>query len=117
MSTDYKNLNERVPTETLAKRLDELSHAVTEGREAVLREFTMRVPAELDRDADLVLSAAAARLREFLATERAGLPITELLSPERECCGTFAGSPHRATCEKYRGKFKPANAGGEGRPD
>jgi len=26
---------------------------------------------------------------------------------ERACCGTFHGSPHRSTCEKYRGKFKP----------
>jgi hypothetical protein len=26
---------------------------------------------------------------------------------ERECCGTFAGSPHRATCAKYRGKKTP----------
>lgn len=32
------------------------------------------------------------------------------LPPERECCGTFHGSPHRSTCAKYRGKFKPANA-------
>ncbi len=23
---------------------------------------------------------------------------------ERECCGTFHGTPHRSTCEKYRGK-------------
>lgn len=23
---------------------------------------------------------------------------------ERECCGTFHGSPHRKTCEKWRGK-------------
>ena len=30
-----------------------------------------------------------------------------LLMPiERECCGTFPGTPHRATCAKYRGKFK-----------
>lgn len=28
-----------------------------------------------------------------------------LLPPEREFCGTFHGTPHRATCEKYRGKF------------
>lgn len=30
------------------------------------------------------------------------------LPAERECCGTFHGSPHRVTCSKYRGKFKPA---------
>jgi len=28
-------------------------------------------------------------------------------SIERECCGTFFRTPHRATCPKYRGK-KPA---------
>ena len=32
------------------------------------------------------------------------------LPRERVCCGTFPRTPHRATCEKYRGKFKPANA-------
>jgi hypothetical protein len=26
---------------------------------------------------------------------------------ERECCGTFHGTQHRATCHRYRGKFKP----------
>ena len=33
--------------------------------------------------------------------------ILDLLPEERECCGTFKGSYHRATCPKYRGKFKP----------
>lgn len=33
----------------------------------------------------------------------------DLLPPERECCGTFPNTPHRSTCPKYRGKFKPAN--------
>lgn len=28
------------------------------------------------------------------------------LPNERPCCGTFEGSPHRATCWKYKGKFK-----------
>lgn len=28
---------------------------------------------------------------------------------ERECCSTFHRTPHRSTCEKFRGK-KPANA-------
>ena len=28
---------------------------------------------------------------------------------ERECCGTFMGSHHRSSCEKYRGKFKSPN--------
>ncbi|MFM7012448.1 MAG: hypothetical protein ACKO0Z_24495, partial [Betaproteobacteria bacterium] len=28
-------------------------------------------------------------------------------NPDRACCGTFKGTPHRSTCAKYRGK-KPA---------
>jgi len=64
MSTKY-GATDRVPTEVLAARLDELSIAVTQGKEAVSREFTMRIPAEMDRDADLVLSAAAKRLLEL----------------------------------------------------
>lgn len=32
------------------------------------------------------------------------------LPDERECCGTFPRTPHRSTCAKYRGKFKPSNA-------
>jgi len=43
----------------LVKRLNELSDAVTKGRDAISREFEMRVPAEPERDADLVLSTAA----------------------------------------------------------
>jgi hypothetical protein len=30
-----------------------------------------------------------------------------ILTPVRDCCGTFPGSHHRSTCPKYRGKFKP----------
>ena len=62
MSTKYKH-GDIVPTEVLAARLHELAHVVTAGPDAVRREFVMRVPAELDYDADLVLSQAAARLR------------------------------------------------------
>ena len=54
-----------VPNEVLCRRLDQLSDAVTEGRESVLREFLMRIPAELDHDADIVLAEASRRLREF----------------------------------------------------
>lgn len=38
------------------------------------------------------------------------------LPQERECCGTFPRTPHRSTCAKYRGKFKPSNAEVSGRP-
>ena len=67
MSTLYKSRDE-VPTEALCSRLDELSTAVTQGREAVGRAFGMRVPAELDYDADLVLAEASKRLRELAAS-------------------------------------------------
>lgn len=63
MSTKYREGRE-IPTDVLVDRLDELSKAVTQGPEVVRREFTMRSPAELDRDADLVLDEAARRLRE-----------------------------------------------------
>lgn len=64
MSTHYSS-SKRVPTEVLATRLDQLSRAVADGPEVVRREFTMRVPVEIDRDADVVLPECARRLREF----------------------------------------------------
>ena len=64
MSTKYKEADE-VPLETIINRLDELSTAMTQGRDRRESEFTMRIPAELDRDADLVLSIAAGRLEKM----------------------------------------------------
>ena len=61
MSNKYKNGRD-VPSDVLCARLRQLSDAVTKGRDSICREFTMRVPAELDRDADLVLSEAAQRI-------------------------------------------------------
>lgn len=46
------------------------------------------------------------------ANPEAHAKIDELIASlpkERVCCGTFTGSPHRATCAKYRGKLKPSN--------
>ena len=45
----------------------------------------------------------------------ARLPSLEVHLPqERECCGTFPGTHHRATCDKYRGKaWTPSNAKSE----
>lgn len=63
MSTKY-NKGADVPTETLIKRLSELSVACG-SKELMEREFTRRIPAELDRDADLVLSIAADRIAEL----------------------------------------------------
>ena len=68
MSTKYKEISE-VPIEVLADRLEELSEACVKqmngDKAAFDREFTYRIPAELDRDPDLVLSIAATRLREL----------------------------------------------------
>lgn len=61
MSTKYQSTKE-VPTETLIARLNELSDAIVGGRESQEREFTMRIPAECDRDADLVLAEVARRM-------------------------------------------------------
>ena len=65
MSTKY-GITDRVPTEVLASRLEELSNILTtQGKDAIAHEFTMRIPAEMDRDADLVMRAAANRLLEL----------------------------------------------------
>jgi len=64
MSRDFKH-GDYVPSELLARRLDELCDAIGAGPDAMAREFTRRIPAELDRDADLVLMQAAERIREL----------------------------------------------------
>lgn len=60
MSTKYGD-DDHIPDSVLADRLDELARAVIVQD---FGEFTMRIPAELDRDADLVLCEAAKRLRK-----------------------------------------------------
>ena len=61
MSRTYKNSSD-VPLDTIIARLHELSDAVVGGRKTQKQEFVMRVPAECDHDADLVLAEAAVRL-------------------------------------------------------
>jgi len=63
MSTEYKTSDE-VPSEVLCKRLKELSDAVTKGEQG-MREFYMSIPAQWDHDADLVLAAAAKRIKNL----------------------------------------------------
>lgn len=58
---------DHVPTEVLCKRLDELSDAVTEGKDAIDREFYMSIPARLENDADLVISEASQRIKKLEA--------------------------------------------------
>jgi hypothetical protein len=64
MSTKYKH-GDRVPSDVICKRLHELASAVSEGRSGIEREFYMRIPAELDHDADLVIGGAARRIEEL----------------------------------------------------
>ncbi len=64
MSTKYRK-PENVPTRVLAKRLDELSLSVAERGDKMDSDFTMRIPAEVDRDADIVLYESAKRLRQI----------------------------------------------------
>jgi hypothetical protein len=66
VSTNYQSTKE-VPLDAIIARLRELSGAIIRGREAQASEFTMRIPAECDRDADLVLSEAANRLNAMQA--------------------------------------------------
>jgi len=63
MSNKYK-LGDKIPSDVLCKRLRELSHAVTRGRDG-MSEFTMRIPAEIDRDADFILGYAAKRIEDL----------------------------------------------------
>jgi len=64
----YKSSCE-VPNSAICARLNELSEIVKQ-RPLPEHEFSMRVPAELDRDADLVLSIAAQRIAALEESER-----------------------------------------------
>lgn len=61
MSLKYK-CADQVPSAVFTKRLHELSDAAANGKKAIDREFCMRVPAEVDYDADLVLAGSARRI-------------------------------------------------------
>lgn len=64
MSTKYAD-PKLVPTSVLIERLKELAEAIAKGDKG---ELTMRIPAEVDRDADIVLAEAAKRLEYFRVT-------------------------------------------------
>lgn len=63
MSTKYIHTKD-IPSVILIKRLEELATAVTKGEKGE-HEFYMRIPAECDNDADLVLSEAAQRIKRL----------------------------------------------------
>ncbi len=61
MSTKYKESAD-VPTEVLADRLNDLVKIICGPEKDLSRHFSMRVPAELDYCADLVISESGQRL-------------------------------------------------------
>jgi len=89
-------------TFVLADRLEQLADCVAHGPDVVRRNFTMQVPADPDRDADLVLSEAArllrtsdaeiTRLRDELETERLRLA----------ACGVVALANTRESAKQAR---------------
>ena len=64
MSNKYKHTKD-IPTQVLCNRLDVLSDAVTKGRDGLNREFYMNIPAQVDNDADLVISEASQRIKRL----------------------------------------------------
>lgn len=86
MSNTYKH-GDIVPTEVLADRLNEFKNAVVQrmrGNPSLFEsEFTCRIPAELDRDPDLVLGEAARRLSE-LQRESEWVSVDDRLPGDRQ---------------------------------
>ena len=66
MSTKYKYPKD-VPIEILISRLNELSDIITgeNPKQNMEREFNMRIPAEYDRDPDLVMAISATRMKDI----------------------------------------------------
>lgn len=64
MTTYYKKSSD-VPSKILCDRLTVLASAVTDGPVAISREFGMRIPCEVDYDADMILAEAGERIKEL----------------------------------------------------
>lgn len=82
MSTQYKSSRD-VPTEVLAARLNELADVVAQKHDRIGAEFAMRIPAECDRDADLVMAEAARRLSAAPAVHGEPVAWQRVDRPER----------------------------------
>lgn len=65
MSRKYSQSKD-VPLDIILDRVDELASACT-SRVAFDGQFTMRIPAEVDRDADLVLNEVVLRCRKLMS--------------------------------------------------
>lgn len=81
MSTKYQTTSE-VPTSVLVNRLQQLGDAIPKQNRD---EFSMRVPAECDRDADLVIPEAAKRLDQLQTTNQQLVEALERVKPIAEC--------------------------------
>jgi len=89
MSNKYK-FGDKVPSDVLCNRLDELANAVTKGRDGINREFYMSVPAELDHDADLVISEASRRIDDLSKQVEKWKQVAEdaaIANTKAEACG------------------------------
>lgn len=95
MSNRYRKSSE-VPNSVLCQRLEELSEAVTRKGEDRDRELTLRIPAEVDRDVDLVLEEAARRIKHMESEIRDLEGIVAAISNTTSCmdCGTESGIHH-----------------------
>tara|TARA_R100000655_G_scaffold110133_1_gene168095 strand:- start:12631 stop:13074 length:444 start_codon:yes stop_codon:yes gene_type:complete len=85
VSRAYRNSSD-VPLDAIIKRLHELSDAVVGGRKTQAQEFVMRVPAECDHDADLILAEAAVRL-DALRKYNAELQAESVQAIANKVCG------------------------------
>jgi len=73
---------------------------------AILDAWADMAAAEIEAfDPDAYLKEIESRIAAFEASEAA----VSKKGIERDCCGTFYRSPHRKTCEKYRGKSGQKN--------
>ncbi len=82
MSKKYKSSKD-MSTGALCIWLDELSDASANDN---FSEFAMRIPAQCDRDPDIVLAAAAARLRSLESDKETLEIFASLLVDENEGC-------------------------------
>lgn len=77
---------------------------------AILDAWADMAAAEIEAfDPDAYLKEIESRIAAFEASEAA----VSKKGIERDCCGTFYRSPHRKTCEKYRGKSGQKNQSAE----
>ena len=104
--------SQKVPTYVLYKRLEELSEAVTGKHGKFMREFTMHVPPDPARDADLVLAEAGERLKRFSDWSRETRNLLTLICQEFNRLEREGYALHRSYLpEKIRRLLKDYDTG------